>query len=293
MDLVFCFVVLTQLTLLCSLVVYRFVFSPGSKGSWATERTRKGGVVFGSMRHNRDEGKEEEESGDDEDPAGILFDKGYHDFIQKSGVCYASERTNPFTTNELAACYITQSLRHKQRQEKEVKNTVQATPKFPVVVGLFSTEKPATAVPRIAQGETRKGLLCCEDEGRSSEKDNDEEGTPVRRRLSFCDKPEGTAGPTSKARLRLVREVPASWLEEDKEDCGWSLSCAKVADEGTLFSAEVAVGKALTKEKSQAVQELRSVLGVLQKMAPKTEEVKARQDSLLRFAKEKLQCLTC
>ena len=124
----------------------------------------------------------------------------------------------------LAACYVAQSLKHRQRQEKNTSNIAQATPKFPVVVGLFSTEKPVTTVPRIAQGskrgETRKGLFCCDANGCRIEKDknnSDSEGgggTPVRRRLSFCDKPEGTAGPTSKARLRLVHEVPASWLEE-------------------------------------------------------------------------------
>ena len=84
--------------------------------------------------------------------------------------------------------------------------------------------------------------------------------------------------------MRVVREVPVSWL---KDLCG--LPSTKVADEGTILSAELAVGKALAKEGAEATHELGLLLDDLQRMAPKTKEVKARQDSLVRFIRTKLQ----
>ena len=275
MEIVLYLIILGEIALLFSIIAYKF-FLNDDDCCWIDWFQRE----RGKMRKN-------------ENSALILLDQDYQRFIQQSSsgfnsryprieAAYDRRSNNPRTNtyddmDDITTRCIEQSLRYKARKERGAKRVTfreeaVITPKCPVVIGLFSTVKPATPVRRATE--------------------TPESATPrdrVQKRLRYDDEEEEEEfylPPTKEPRRGMYRTPDAREITlYHSPGSLWSLRNGK----DKFHRIEVAIGEALTRGEGEMPFMLRSCLIELLGMSPVTEEDRARRDALIRFVKAKLR----
>ena len=303
MEIALYLIILGEVTLLCSIIAYRFFLNDDDDDDdddddscvdWFQKKGRKNKGRI--KRREKEDDLDDLDGKERNDSALILFDKNYQRFIQQNGSvsnsrlpCLPMNETPYNRNNEPINTYdemdditshcIEQSLRYKARKERGTARRVTfqeavITPKCPVVVGLFSTVKPAAPNRRVT--ETPESVMHKDGVQRRLRYDEDEEDEEEECYLPPIKKKKCGMYRTPEERSITVCRSPGSL---------WSLK----NDRDKFLRVEVAIGEALTRGEGEMFHMLRSCLVELLGMSPVTEEDRTRRDALVKFIKRKLK----